>query len=166
VTSATIDTRPRTDTSAGLALAGYILLSLSVFAAGVPALIAVALAYWRRGRSPAWLRGHFNRQIVIFWIAVLLLVVAMALGVAAMVVWLVSLAHVRSHEGWTTVSMDSSRLVSFDPDLDQLGLPTPVAGLALGALGVWVLSTLWLFIAPIFGLIALARSPFLGDRER
>jgi uncharacterized membrane protein len=166
MTSAAYSAGGKNASGAGLALAGYILLSVSMFAAGIPALIAVTLAYWRRDRSPPALREHFSRQIVIFWIAVLLLVVAIALGVAAAVTAAGTLAHVGSHDGWTTISLDASRLVIFDPDVDRFSLATPVAGLAIGAVGVWALSCLWLFIAPIFGLIGLARSPLMGDTGR
>ena len=166
MTSAAVEAQGGRPDGAGVALAGYILLSLSVFAAGVPALVAVALAYWRRDRSVPALRDHFSRQIVIFWIAVLLIVIALALAVAAIVTAAGSLVHVGVHHDWTTVSLDASRLVFFDSDLGRLGLSTPVAGLAIGSIVAWAVSGLWLFIAPIFGAIALARSPLMGETRR
>lgn len=166
MTSATVETRTRGSNEAGLALVGYFLLSLSVFMAGFPALAAVVIAYWRRDRVEPAVRDHFNRQIVIFWIAALLLLIAMALAIAAIAVAAGHLVQVGRQAGWTTFSIHASNLIVLDSDLGRLSLATPVAGLAAGALGAWVCAGLWLFVAPIFGAIALARSPLIGNRGR
>jgi uncharacterized membrane protein len=52
-----------------LALVNYGLLFASVFFAGVPALIAVVLAYTQRDQAANAIRSHYNFQIRIFWIA-------------------------------------------------------------------------------------------------
>ena len=44
------------------AVVGYALLSISVFAAGIPALIAVCFAYVWRDRSSPLIRRHFNAR--------------------------------------------------------------------------------------------------------
>ncbi len=53
-----------------LASLNYILLILG-FLTGITALVAVALAYWRRGRSFGAARSHLDWQIRIFWHGVL-----------------------------------------------------------------------------------------------
>jgi uncharacterized membrane protein len=166
MTSATFDTDARRHNDAGLALAGYVLLTVSVFAAGIPALAAVALAYWRRDRATPGLRRHFARQIVIFWIAVLLLVIASALAIGGIVTAAATVVHVGVGHDWTTLTLNSDHLAFLDTDFDRIGLSTPVAGLFIGSLGAWALSGLWLFLAPIVGAIGLARSPLMGDRGR
>ncbi len=62
----------RPDDRAGrdLASLNYVLLLLG-FLTGVTALVAVVLAYWRRGRSFGTARSHLDWQIRIFWHGVL-----------------------------------------------------------------------------------------------
>jgi uncharacterized membrane protein len=162
MTTTTVQTRSADGIA--LAFAGYFLLAISVFAAGIPALAALILAYWQRPRATPGLAAHFTRQIVIFWIAVLMIVVALALGVAALAVAAGHLVQFTAHGGWTMISVDAGRLADFDFDHGQFNIATPVAGLALGSFAAWCLSGLWLFLAPIVGAIGLARSPLIGNR--
>ena len=51
----------------GLAMLGYFLLFFTIFFAGVPAFIAVILAYARKGEAAPVTRSHLRYQIRIFW---------------------------------------------------------------------------------------------------
>jgi uncharacterized membrane protein len=79
-------TRPSDDADRNLALLAYGLLFLAIFFAGLPALIAVAIAYSRRATSARPLRQHFRRQIFIFWVGFALTLLAALSGLAAVVV--------------------------------------------------------------------------------
>jgi uncharacterized membrane protein len=56
-----------------VALAGYVLLFVSVFMVGVPALAALALAYAHKSDTHLLARSHFRFQLRIFWTAILFL---------------------------------------------------------------------------------------------
>lgn len=68
-----------------LAMLNYSLMFISSFLAGVPALIAVALAYAQRSKAPPVLRSHFKFQIALFWLAFMIAVVAGALALTGVV---------------------------------------------------------------------------------
>lgn len=147
------------------AVVGYALLSISVFAAGIPALIAVCFAYVWRDRSSPLIRRHFNRQIVIFWIAALLMLIAMGLGVGAVFAAAGHATVVSVDDTWTSFSLDVRRVADFNGDTG-LHVATPVVLLFVCALISWALGALWLFLAPIVGVIGLARSSAMGKTVR
>jgi uncharacterized membrane protein len=52
-----------------VALAGYALQTLAFFLGGVPAIVAIVLAYVKRDDAVGtWLESHFRWQIRTFWI--------------------------------------------------------------------------------------------------
>ena len=63
-------------------------LFVAIFFAGLPALIAVAIAYSRRAASTPPVRSHFRRQILIFWVGFSLTLLAALSGLAAVVIFL------------------------------------------------------------------------------
>src|ERR1700759_4930706 len=69
-----------------LALLGYGLLFFAIFFAGVPALIAVAIAYARRRGVMGGTRSHFRFQIFVFWVAFALTFLAAFAGLTALIV--------------------------------------------------------------------------------
>jgi uncharacterized membrane protein len=79
-------TRPSDDADRNLALLAYGLLFVAIFFAGLPALIAVAIAYSRRTASARPARVHFRRQIFIFWVGFALTLLAALFGLAAVLV--------------------------------------------------------------------------------
>jgi uncharacterized membrane protein len=81
-------TRPSDDADRNLALLAYGLLFVAIFFAGLPALIAVAIAYSKRNNTPPPVRGHFRRQIFIFWVGFALTLLAAFSGLAAVVIFL------------------------------------------------------------------------------
>ncbi len=80
--------RPSDDADRNLALLAYGLLFVAIFFAGLPALIAVAIAYSKLGNTPPPVRGHFRRQIYIFWVGFALTLLAALSGLAAVVIFL------------------------------------------------------------------------------
>jgi uncharacterized membrane protein len=84
-------TRPSDDADRNLALLAYGLLFVAIFFAGLPALIAVAIAYSRRGNTPPPVRGHFRRQIFIFWVGFALTLLAALSGLTAILIFLAEL---------------------------------------------------------------------------
>ena len=56
------------DLDRNLGLLAYALLFFAIFLGGLPALIAVAIAYARRHSAPPWIASHHNFQIWVFWI--------------------------------------------------------------------------------------------------
>jgi uncharacterized membrane protein len=55
-----------------VALAGYALQALAFFLGGIPAVVAVVLAYVKRDDARGtWLESHLRWQIRTFWIALL-----------------------------------------------------------------------------------------------
>jgi len=55
-----------------VALAGYALQTLAFFLGGVPAIVAIVLAYVKRDDAVGtWLESHFRWQIRTFWFALL-----------------------------------------------------------------------------------------------
>src|ERR1700744_115268 len=76
---------PREDeVDRNLALLGYGLLFFAIFFAGVPALIAVAIAYARRRNADTALRRHLRFQTFIFWVGFPLPLLAALSGLAAL----------------------------------------------------------------------------------
>ena len=76
----------------GIAMLNYGLLFTSIFFAGIPALIAVALAYARKSKTGPGLKKHFRFQIRIFWIAFFIALLAGACGISGVVLAVIELA--------------------------------------------------------------------------
>jgi uncharacterized membrane protein len=133
----------RFDSERVLGLVNYGLLFSSVFFAGVPALVAVILAYVQRPSAGPAMREHYRFQIWIFWISVLLGAIAGVSGIWAMV------DVVQQARGgadfWVPqdIDFDGVRVTG------RMILLFVVAGLALVAM------TLWMLIAPTVGFIRL-----------
>lgn len=69
-----------------LALVTYGLLFASIFFTGIPALIAVIIAYSQRDEAPqVAIRSHHDFQIKIFWVAFALTMAAGACGLGALI---------------------------------------------------------------------------------
>ncbi|HZC15644.1 MAG TPA: hypothetical protein VE309_02680 [Caulobacteraceae bacterium] len=80
--------RPSNDADRNLALLAYGLLFVAIFFAGLPALVAVAIAYSRRTASAPPARAHFRRQIFIFWVGFALTLLAALTGLSAALILL------------------------------------------------------------------------------
>ena len=148
--AASEDAGPRRseDVDRNLALLAYGLMFFAIFFAGAPALVAVAIAYARRGEAGPSLRSHFRRLISIFWVGFALTVLAALSGLAA-VLFVVG-EVVRGAVGGQWDSMDA---VVFS----QLHVGAVVLLIASAAV-LGVLTAVWLMIASAYGFIQLASS--------
>jgi len=144
------------DTAKSLAMVNYGLLFAAVFFAGVPALIAVIIAYAQRDNTPPAIRSHHDFQIRIFWVAFSLTLAAGVCFLALLLLGLSSLvefSQVNGIHGWDTVTLDLSRLT----------VDGTMIGLIVGGIVLSSLSLIWLVAAPAFGFIRLASERGIGQ---
>ncbi len=138
-----------------LALVNYGLLFAAIFFAGVPALIAVIIAYSQRDEALPALRSHHDFQIRIFWVAFALTIAAGACGLGALISGVGELLEFTRVNGWqdmNTVNIDLSRL-QFDGRIVVLLVSAVVLSLLAG---------LWLIAAPAIGFIRLVSARGIG----
>ena len=140
----------RFDNERLLGLINYGLLFSSIFFAGVPALVAVILAYIQRPTVGPVMREHYRFQIWIFWIGFLLGAVAGICGFWAI------LDILGQAQGAGRIEVDGWNLTDFDfSEVEATGRVIAlfvVSGLAAAAM------TLWMLAAPAVGLIRLTAS--------
>lgn len=67
-----------------LALATYGMLIAAPFTLGLLAMLAIVIAYTRRGRAEPVARSHFERQIRSFWMDVIVLAIGFICGWGAL----------------------------------------------------------------------------------
>jgi uncharacterized membrane protein len=140
----------RFDGERTMGLINYGLLFSAIFFAGVPGIVAVILAYTQRSAAGPLLREHYRFQIQIFWIGLLLALIAGICGL-----WAVLDV---SADLWGNGSVHGDLQPS---DLDLTG---QVIGLAIAAVVALVLMTLWSLAAPAIGFIRLATAPRPADQ--
>jgi uncharacterized membrane protein len=144
------DADPRFESERNLGLIIYGLLFAALFFAGVPALVAVVIAYTQTSNASAAMKRHYRFQIQIFWIGFLLALIAGISGLWAILdvagqVW--SNSRITENEA------------GVDFDLTQMDMTGRILGLfGLSALAL-VLMTLWSLCAPAVGFIRLATQP-------
>ena len=136
----------RFDSERVLGLVNYGLLFSSVFFAGVPALVAVILAYVQRPAAGPPMHQHYGFQIWIFWISVLLGAVAGVSGAWAVVDVVQQAREGADFWGPQDIDFDGVRVTG------RMIVLFVIAGLALVAM------TLWMLIAPTVGFIRLITS--------
>ena len=137
-----------------VAMAGYVLLFVSVFMVGVPALAALALAYVHKSDTHLLVRSHFRFQLRIFWTAILFL--ALALGSVALatglgVGWLF---HLAAATPGLAGSMGHGQTGVVSAGVASLLL---IAGVLLTALAI-----LWTLGASLFGFVRLISNQPIG----
>lgn len=138
-----------------LALVNYGLLFASIFFAGIPALIAVIIAYSQRDEAPAAIRSHHDFQIRIFWVAFGLTMAAGACGLGALISGvgeLLEFTRVNGWDGFSTINIDLSRMV----------LDGRIVSLLVAAVVLSLLAGLWLIAAPAIGFIRLVSARGIG----
>lgn len=139
-----------------LALVNYGLLFAASFFAGVPALIAVIIAYVQRDDAPPRIRSHHTFQIRIFWVAFTLTLAAGVCFLTALVSGLSELIAVGGVNGWDHAS-------NINLELSHMSLDGRVVGLVVGGVILSILTGLWLIAAPAIGFIRLASERGIGD---
>lgn len=134
------------DVDRNLALLGYGLLFFAIFFAGVPALIAAAIAYARRRNADSALRSHFRFQIFIFWVGFALTLLAALSGLAALLVLIGQVIRGTVDGRW-----DSFDTVIFS----QVHVGAVVACVAVAGV-LAVVTGIWLLTTSAYGFIQLA----------
>jgi uncharacterized membrane protein len=147
----------RGDLDSNLALLNYGLLFFSIMFAGLTGLIAVVIAYAQRDVANTAVRSHYNFQIRIFWVALILTVIAALCALAAAAVGVGQIINVGFHgewDAWDTIAWDASDIEIAPSVIVLLGF-TAIASLA---------ACFWLMLAPLVGFIRLATQRGMGDR--
>lgn len=144
--SSSVTFRQEEDVDRNLALLGYGLLFFAVFFAGVPALIAVAIAYARLRNTQCVVKSHFKFQTFVFWVGFALTLLAALSAVAALVVLVGEIVRGAVDGKW-----DSLDTVMFDQV--HVGVVMVMFGVA-GVLAA--LAGAWLMVTSAYGFILLA----------
>lgn len=145
------------ETARNIALVNYGLLFAAVFFAGVPALIAVIIAYAQRDEASPILRSHYSFQIRTFWVAFALTLSAGVCFLGAIVNGVGALLEFTRRYGWD--SFDTIHI-----DLSRLAIDGTMAGLVIASIILTFLGAVWLIAAPAFGFIRLASERGIGHQ--
>jgi uncharacterized membrane protein len=138
-----------------VALAGYVLLFISVFMFGVPALATMALAYAHKNDSHLLVRSHYRFQLRIFWTAVLFVLLAIGSAVTAGGLAVSKLiAFARANLPGVGAAMDQAHVGSWSAQIAGLLL---IAAVTLG-----VLALVWTLVASLFGFVRLVSNRPIG----
>ena len=143
------------ESARNLALVNYGLLFAAIFFAGVPALIAVIIAYSQRDEAPTAIRSHHDFQIRIFWIAFALSTAAGICGLAAAISIggeMLQASRTTGWDGFDTVNID----------LSQVSIDGAIVWLLAGTAMLIFTSIIWLVAAPAVGFIRLASAQPIG----
>ena len=147
VASDYVASRETQDVDRNLAMLAYGLLFFAIFFAGVPALIAVAIAYSRRKDVNCSVRSHHRFQIYIFWVGFALTGLAALSGLGAMFAILLQVISSAMH-----TSFNGQEVVSFQ----KVQFNGAVAAFSTAAVSLGVLTGLWLLATSSYGFIRLA----------
>ena len=134
----------RFDTERIMGLIGYGLLFSAIFFAGVPGIVGVIMAYSQRRSATPQLREHYRFQIQIFWIGLLLGLVAGICGLWALVDLL--------GEAWRSE-------LHRDVQVSDLNFTGRIIGLFIASGIGLALMALWSLAAPAVGFLRLATTP-------
>lgn len=149
----------RTEAERNLALLAYGLLGVSVFFAGITALVAVIIAYTLHDAATEELSSHFRVQVRIFWVGVACVALMVIAGVVAAFGALGNLLH-------SAPPSDLVRHIDLwghDIDLSQLRITPLVVLSAAVSAGSALIGVLWMIGAPTIGFIRLATSRHMGE---
>ena len=147
----------RTEAERNLALLGYGLLGVSVFFAGITALVAVIIAYTLHDAATEELSRHFRFQTRIFWVGVLLVAIFVVTGVSSGLLLLRDV--IGSHGRWQGVDLHRE----FVEQVREFRYNSLAFGMLAASSLSAVLGVLWMFVAPTIGFIRLASSKHIGQ---
>jgi uncharacterized membrane protein len=142
------------DLDRNLGLLAYALLFFAIFLGGLPALIAVAIAYARRRAAPPWIASHHNFQIWVFWIGLglglLMAGAAMVALVSAFIKVIGAATHTGAFAGWDEVWV-------------RLSSSNVIAVSVVAFFVMFVLTGLWLAGTSAYGFVRLASGLSMGQ---
>ena len=149
----------RTEAERNLALLAYGLLGVSIFFAGITALLAVIIAYVLHDAATEELSRHFRFQIRIFWIGM----GAIALMVIAGMVAAFGAAGNLLHTAPPSDLVRTVYVFGREIDLSELRITPLVIIAAAVSAGSAILGALWMVLASAIGFIRLATSKHIGQ---
>ena len=129
-----------------LALLDYGLLFFAIFFAGLPALVAVAIAYARKRNVECAVKSHFRFQVFIFWVGFAMTLLAALAGLAALIILAGEIIRGVVDGRWD--SLDT--IVFSQVHVAAVMVLFGVAG------GLAVLTGVWLMVTSAYGFIRLA----------
>ncbi len=144
----------------GVALIGYGLLLVSPFMVGLPAMASVALGFAHRQDSHPLTRSHYRFQSRIFWIAIALLILALALVIVGGGLELTSVAgFIAAHVGGPP--LPHWLISGYRDDGQQVAANGMMAGGVVAA----VVAIGWLMLASLWGALKLVLGRPIGERR-
>ncbi len=146
---------PESDIDRNLALVVYALLFSSIFFAGIPALIAVVIAYAQRDQATPRIASHYNFQIRIFWVALILSVIAAVCGTFGLIAAIGDIFEYAVRGDWSAWDV-------VELQFDEIRFEPAMIGLMIAAVAFTVIATIWLLCAPAFGFIRLLGQRAIG----
>lgn len=129
-----------------LALLDYGLLFFAIFFAGLPALVAVAIAYARKRNVDCTVKSHFRFQVFIFWVGFAMTLLAALAGLAALIILAGEIIRGVVDGRWDSLDTVVFSQVHVAAVMVLFG----VAG------GLAVLTGAWLMVTSAYGFILLA----------
>lgn len=149
----------RIEAERNLALLAYGLMGVSVFFAGITALVAVIIAYTLHDAATEELSRHFRFQTRIFWVGVACIILTVIAGLVAAIGAAGNLLH-------TAPPADLVRTVDlWGHQLDLSGLritPLVIAAVTI-SIGSALFGGLWMILASTLGFIRLATSKHISE---
>jgi uncharacterized membrane protein len=145
-TSDSLSTKREDDVDRNLALLDYGLLFFAIFFAGLPALVAVAIAYARKRNTECAVKSHFSFQVFIFWVGFAMTLLAALAGLAALMILAGEIIHGVVDGRW-----DSLDTIVFS----QVHVAAVMALFGVAG-GLAVLTGVWLMVTSAYGFIRLA----------
>lgn len=149
----------RTEAERNLALLAYGLLGVSMFFAGITALVAVIIAYVLHDAATEELSRHFRFQIRIFWLGMAAIALCAVAGLVAALAAAGNLLHDAAPADTVTQLDFGSRHI----DVSDLRITPLVITAAAVSGGSAILGALWMILASVIGFIRLATSKHLGQ---
>lgn len=147
------------DLDRNLALLAYALLFFAIFLGGLPALVAVAIAYARRQNSPPWIASHHSFQIWAFWISLALGLLMAGCAMVAFVSAFTKVIEAVTHHGHGAV-------MGWDELWLRLSSSNLIAASVVGFFVMFVLTGLWLAGTSAYGFVRLASGLAMGQSPR
>jgi uncharacterized membrane protein len=144
----------------GVALVSYGLLIVSPFMVGLPAMASLALAFAHRGDAHPVMRSHYRFQSQVFWTAVALLLIGLALVVVGGGMEMTTVAgFVQEHLGG--FRLPGWMIGAYGDQTEQ------AAGNGMLIAGVLSILTAigWLMLASLWGLFKLVLGRPMGQRR-
>jgi uncharacterized membrane protein len=148
---------PPSSDDRNLAFLVYALLFCAPFVAGFTGLVGVVVSYVRRREAEPVVRTHYQFQIRVFWVAIVLAALAclsVLVGIGGLLADVINTATNKGR-GWD--AWDVASFSGADVHVHAAWVMALVLGGAVG-----VAASLWVMVASVFGLARLASHQPVG----